>query len=182
MGVIFAVLGIWRGSSRCLGKEELRIKKLLLLLVNSSLNYWGELLINRLSYCSQVFWISNQNLGTYMCWFMSPYHHFCSSFSRVWDFSVFFCSEEDNTGGLKMCLSSEVISSFPKSRRFWGEQQMLQDVKESHGKAGRTLHGSAEVGRLDSTVGLDPVLPGMWTSHHVHKYLSHFCISIILKL
>lgn len=30
---------------------------------------------------------------------------------------------------------------------------MLQDVKESHGKASRTLHGSAEVGRLDATVG-----------------------------
>lgn len=38
---------------------------------------------------------------------------------------------------------------------------MLQDVKESHGKASRTLHGSAEVGRLDATVGLNPVLPGM---------------------
>lgn len=40
---------------------------------------------------------------------------------------------------------------------------MFQDVKESYGKPSRTLSGSAEVGRLDSSVGqsLDLVLPGM---------------------
>lgn len=74
-----------------------------------------------ISYCSQVFWISNQNLDT---GYFDSFHLsddlwalttiFVHVFLGCEFFSVFFCSEGDNTGELKMCLNSEVFSNPPK--------------------------------------------------------------------
>lgn len=145
-----------------------------------------------ISYCSQVFWITNQNLDTgyFDSFYLNVYLRvlittFVHVFLGCEFFSVFFCSEGDNIGQLKRCLNSEVISNSPKSRygRFWGEQQVLQDVKESwKTQQDTTWQCRCRKAGFSSRAELDPVLPGMWTSHHVHKYLSHFCISIILKI
>lgn len=169
--MIFAVLGIWTDKPQKWGAgadAEGRRNSTL----RSCCFLWTipwtheEMAINKhsitISYYSQVFWISNQNLetGYFDSFRLSVYLRalttiFVHVFLGCEFFSVFFCSQEDNTGELKMCLNSEVVSNSPKSRsgRFWGEQQVLQDMKESNGKPSRTLHGSAEVGRLDSTVG-----------------------------
>lgn len=70
-----------------------------------------------------------------------------------------------------MCLNNEVISNFPKYRygRFPGEQQVLLDVKESHGKRSRTLYVQKEEGWTQQWGRVGPS-----SSRNVHKYLSHF--------